>query len=172
MKECFDLTETGLPAVSSEGVRLAGLRGFEPPDVISTIFVAARGRKVSDPHSVRQTKENLPQYFNGFPKMTFASSSPLTPGTKSGLREQNTNAFWPPLLHTYPRTGLSPLLPGREGDTAMAKTFQFTLASAPGTYIQLALTFCVRAFSDTKCPSIAPAPLMLGQNGCEPTRVN
>jgi hypothetical protein len=39
---------------------LAGLRGLEPADVISTIFVAARGAKGLRSHSVRQTKEILP----------------------------------------------------------------------------------------------------------------
>jgi hypothetical protein len=35
-----------------------GLRGLEPADVISTMFIAARGRKVSGPTMFAETKEN------------------------------------------------------------------------------------------------------------------
>ena len=37
---------------------VAGLRGLEPADVISTMFIAAHGRKVSGPTIFAETKNN------------------------------------------------------------------------------------------------------------------
>jgi hypothetical protein len=45
--------------------------------------LAARTRKVSAPKMLPNFDENSPDHFNGFCKMTFASSSPLTPATES-----------------------------------------------------------------------------------------
>jgi hypothetical protein len=39
-----------------------------------------------------ETKNNSAGTFSGLPKMTFASSSPLSPATESGLREQKYRA--------------------------------------------------------------------------------
>ena len=58
---------------------LAGLRGLELADVISTMFITARGRKVSGPTMFAETKENSASISGGLPKMTFASSKSSQP---------------------------------------------------------------------------------------------
>jgi hypothetical protein len=70
--------------------RLAGLRGLEPADVISRMFIAAHGRKVSGLTTFAETKNNSGSISVAYRKMTFASSSPLSPGMQSGLREQKS----------------------------------------------------------------------------------
>ena len=58
----LSLRATCLPALS-----VPGLRGLEPPDVVSTIFVAGRQAKGLRSHNVRRTKENYP-VFQWLPK--------------------------------------------------------------------------------------------------------
>ena len=80
---------------------VAGLRGLEPADVISRIFVARSRVKRLRSHNVRLINENFAQYSNGFPKMTFWSSSPLGPATQS--------------VHTNTADDLVPILSGVSG---------------------------------------------------------
>ena len=66
---------------------VAGVRGLEPPDVISTIFVAAaRGRNVSSP-TISANEREFPQLFQPFRKndiCEFESSHP-SHGVRSPL---------------------------------------------------------------------------------------
>jgi hypothetical protein len=73
---------------SREGTRGRGLR--EPRQARATCcwrdrqpcFSRAKGLRS---HNVRRTKREFTQYFNGFPKMTFASSIPPSPARQSSL---------------------------------------------------------------------------------------
>jgi hypothetical protein len=75
---------SNLPTFMSR-VRAPGARGLEPADVISRMFIAAHGRKVSGPTIFAETKNNSASISVAYQKLTFASSGPLSPGTESGL---------------------------------------------------------------------------------------
>jgi len=66
------------------------LRGLEPADVISTMFIAAHGRKVSGLTIFAETKNNSESTFSGLPKVTFPSSNPLSPAMQSSHKHASS----------------------------------------------------------------------------------